>query len=293
MSRKRATSRRVKMSKQASSGVATARDYYNSHDADTFYDTVWGGEDIHVGIYRRPEDTIFEASRRTVAMLASLSGSLKRLGDGCRVLDLGAGVGGSARYLARNVGCEVVALNLSETENERHRRMNRQQGLDHLIEVVDGNFEEVPYPDGSFDLVWSQDAILHSSDREAVLAEAFRVLGEGGEMVLTDPMQTEDCYPEYLKPILKRIFLESLATPSFYLETAATVGFGGASYENQPQQLVNHYSKVLEETEAREDELRRKKVSDDYLRHMRTGLRNWVVGGSYGHLTWGMFFLRK
>jgi sarcosine/dimethylglycine N-methyltransferase len=119
------------------------------------------------------------------------------------------------------------------------------------------------------------------------------VLGEGGEMVLTDPMQTEDCYPEYLKPILKRIFLESLATPSFYLETAATVGFGGASYENQPQQLVNHYSKVLEETEAREDELRRKKVSDDYLRHMRTGLRNWVVGGSYGHLTWGMFFLRK
>ena len=270
--------------------VETAREYYNSHDAHTFYHSIWGGEDLHLGIYRLPEDSIFEASRRTVQKMAGLSANLS---DRARVLDLGSGIGGSARYLAQAFGCRVVALNLSEVENERHRSMNQDQGLDHLIEVIDGNFESVPKPDASFDLVWSQDAILHSANRGQVLSEACRVLTSGGEMIFTDPMQTEDCFQEYLDPILKRIFLQSLATPSFYRQTARELGMDVVAFDNQPQQLVNHYAKVLEETSSREQLLQSKGVSEEYLQHMKEGLQNWVLGGTYGHLTWGIFHLRK
>lgn len=52
--------------------VETARSYYNSTDADTFYFTIWGGEDIHIGKYYSDEDSIFEASRRTVQEMAEL-----------------------------------------------------------------------------------------------------------------------------------------------------------------------------------------------------------------------------
>jgi len=281
------------MSKDQESVIQTAKKYYDSHDAYVFYTTVWGGEEHHLGIYRRPEDTLFEASRRIIDRMASYSRNLNEFKDKVRLLDLGSGYGGTARHLVRNFGCKVAALNLSETENRRHREMNREQGLDHLIEVVDGNFEQVPYDDQSFEVVWSQDAFLHSPDRMQVLSEAVRVLKPGGELIFTDPMQTEDAYAEYLDPILQRIHLSSLATPSFYFMAGEKLGLQLRSFENLQVQLANHYAKVLEDTIALEDELLRKEVSQDYLDRMKQGLINWSMGGRYGHLTWGIFCFQK
>ena len=281
------------MSNNQESVIQTAKTYYDSHDAYVFYTQVWGGEEHHLGIYRRPEDSLFEASKRTIDRMASYSRNLKELGNKARVLDLGSGYGGTARHLAKTFGCRVVGLNLSETENSRHREMNREQGLDHLIEVVDGNFEDVPYEDNSFDVAWSQDAFLHSPDRKKVLSEAARVLKPGGELIFTDPMQTEDAYPEYLDPILKRIHLASLATPTFYLQTAEEVGLKLKSFENLQVQLANHYAKVLEDTIKMEDDLRKKDVSQEYLDHMKKGLQHWSTGGKHGHLTWAIFCFEK
>ncbi len=278
------------MQKEQTSVIETAKDYYDSHDAHTFYHTIWGGEEHHLGIYRTPEDSVYEASRRTIGHMARYC---TKLGEDTTVLDLGSGMGGTARYLAGTFGCSVVGLNLSEAENELHREKNQKQGLDYLIEVVDGNFENVPYPDASFDVVWSQDAILHSPNRKQVLSEAVRVLKKGGELIFTDPMQTEDAYEEFLQPILKRIHLESLATPTYYINTAKELGLKHVAFENLTPQLVNHYAKILQDTEARESELKQKGVSRKYLEHMKEGLRNWVLGGQYGHLTWGIFCFRK
>src|SRR6056297_454104 len=209
------------MGSNYSAAVNTARDYYNSNDADNFYFTIWGGEDIHIGLYQVPEEPIFDASRRTVREMAALVGELD---ENSRILDIGAGFGGAARYLARTFGCQVVALNLSEAENDRNREMNREQGVDHLIEVVDASFEDIPYQDKSFDLVWSQDAILHSGDRPKVLAEVARVLKPGGRFVFTDPMMADDCPQGVLQPILDRIHLETLGSPGFYREQARKLG---------------------------------------------------------------------
>lgn len=54
-----------------SSGASTAQGYYDSGDADNFYQMIWGGEDIHVGLYESEEEPISEASRRTVEHMAS------------------------------------------------------------------------------------------------------------------------------------------------------------------------------------------------------------------------------
>ena len=272
--------------------VETAQQYYNSHDAHTFYSTIWGGEDLHIGTFRRPEDTIYDASRRSVDGIASLSYNINNK-PGCKVLDLGSGIGGTVRHLVNRYGCECVGLNLSEVENERHRRKNREQGFDDKIDVYDGNFEDVPFADESFDVVLSEDAILHSADRTKVLEEAYRVLKKGGEMVFSDPMQTEDCFEEFLQPILDRLHLKSLATPTFYVETAKNLGMQVIHHVSQPQQLVNHYQSILDETIAREDELRENDVSENYLEHMKTGLQNWVIGAKYGHLDWGWFCFKK
>ncbi len=273
------------LSNGAADSVGVARDYYNSDDADGFYSTIWGGEDIHVGLYKSEDEPIFDASRRTVERMAA---RLNGLDENARVLDIGAGYGGAARRLAGSRGWRVAALNLSEVENERSRRMNEEANLGHLIEVVDGSFEDIPFEDGSFDVVWSQDAILHSGEREKVVEEVARVLKDGGEFVFTDPMQSDDCPGDVLQPILDRIHLDSLGSPGFYREAARRFGMKELAFEDHTQHLATHYARVLEETEKQEAELSTV-ASGEYIERMKVGLQHWVDGGNKGHLVWGIF----
>lgn len=269
--------------------IKTTKAYYDSDDAQSFYYNLWGGEDLHLGIYESEDESIRDASRRTVLKMASL---LPEIDSETKVLDLGGGFSGSARTLAREYGCQVTVLNLSSGENERGRRMNREQGLDHLITVVDGNYEDIPFDDESFDVVWSQDAILHSGDRAKVVSEATRVLKPGGHMVFTDPMMTDDCPKDVLQPIFDRINLESLASPSFYRETAKSVGLSEVEYVDLDEYLPLHYRRVLEETEKNEDNIRGT-ISEEYIANMKKGLQHWIDGGNNGYLTWGIFLFRK
>ncbi|MEQ9367334.1 MAG: class I SAM-dependent methyltransferase, partial [Leptospirales bacterium] len=231
-----------------SESVETARRYYNSDDADRFYSIVWGGEDIHVGLYETPDESIFDASRRTVETIADLARPQLERESGlpARVLDLGAGYGGAARYLYERFGCHVDCLNLSEVQNQRNRDMNRERGPEFTnhIQVIDGSFEAVPAPDRRYDLAWSQDAILHSGQRETVLAEVARVLKPGGAFLFTDPMQSDDCPPNVLQPVLDRIHLDTMGSPGFYKEVGAKYGLVFEDFDERTFQLVNHYSRV-------------------------------------------------
>ena len=270
--------------------TSIARTYYNSTDADTFYHALWGGEDLHIGIYSSPTDTIATASRRTVERMAATAGILT---SATRVLDMGAGYGGAARYLAKTYGCRVTCLNLSEVENARNRVKTMEQGLEHLVDVIEGSFEEVPLPDHSFDFVWSQDAFLHAGNRAAIVAEIDRVLvKEGAKVVFTDPMAAGDADLEGLKPILARLQLGSLGSLASYRREFERRGFRDMGFEELTEQLVETYSRVLRELEGQEQELKGE-ISDEYVKSMKIGLGHWVDGGRNGQLCWGILHFQR
>lgn len=268
--------------------VDTARQYYNSSDADHFYFCIWGGEDLHLGIYENDTDSVFTASQRTVQKMAETLGNL---GKGMEVLDIGAGFGGSARYLVKHYGCRVTALNLSEEQNRRNRCMNEEQGVSDSITVVDGSFEDIPFSDDSFDVVWSQDAILHSGKKERVLGEAARVLRPGGNFIFTDPMQADDCPEGVLDPILARIHLDSMGSPGLYRAYAAKHGMQEISFIDLSPQLAMHYARIALEMDSKKDELEAC-VSAEYIANMKIGLQHWVDGSNNGYLTWGIFHFK-
>lgn len=267
---------------------AVAEAYYDSGDADRFYFGVWGGEDIHIGLYDQTSD-IAAASRLTVERMASVLGDL---GGSTQVLDVGSGYGGAARYLAKDSGCSVHCLNISETQNATNRRLNAEQGLSDKIKVVHGSFEDVPEPDGCFDVVWSQDAILHSGNRKGVFSEVFRVLKPGGRFVFTDPMQADDCPPGVLQPVYDRIHLKSLGSFAYYRRTAAEIGFDERDVIDLTPQLRVHYHRVGEDLKARYHTLSAT-VSTDYMDRMLLGLENWVTAADSGYLAWGILHFQK
>ncbi len=269
--------------------VVRAEDYYDSGSADEFYKNIWGGEDIHIGLYATPDEAIPEASRRTVETMAA---ELAGINSGSRVLDLGAGYGGSGRYLAKKYGCSVVCLNISETQNDRNVMLNKEQGLDHLVSVVHGDFENVGMDDGSFDYIWSQDAILHSGDRPRVMDEVNRLLKSGGHFVFTDPMQSDDCPDGVLQPILDRIQLSTLGSFKFYREELTKRGFEEVKVQDLTHQLRNHYNRVREEL-LKNREAAVGFSGETYVANMDKGLKHWVDGADKGYLAWGIINFRK
>ncbi len=269
--------------------VAEAEAYYDSAEADAFYQNIWGGEDLHLGIYVTSDEDIGAASRRTVEAMAS---QLDGLSSDSNVIDLGAGYGGSARVLAAQYGCRITCLNLSETQNALNRALTREAGLSDRIAVVHGSFEDIPEAEETFDVVWSQDAILHSGDRPRVMDEVSRVLKPGGRFIFTDPMQSDNCPPGVLQPILERIHLESLGSCAFYRDTLLQRGFTEVSLTDLTPNLRTHYARVGEELRNRYDEVV-ELSGRDYVDAMLSGLARWVDGADKGYLTWGILHFQK
>jgi sarcosine/dimethylglycine N-methyltransferase len=271
-----------------SEAVERAEAYYDSGEADAFYQTVWGGQDIHIGLYRDDVEPIADASRRTVETMAN---RLNKADGTTRVLDLGAGYGGSSRYLADQFGCHATCLNLSETQNALNRTLTADAGLTDRVRVVYGDFENIPEPDDSFDIVWSQDAILHSGNRARVLDEVRRVLVPGGQFIFTDPMQSDDCPEGVLQPILDRIQLSTLASIGFYRAELGARGFEETGTEPLTDQLRMHYSRVGQALKDRYDEAV-KLSGQTYVDNMIKGLQHWVDGADRGYLAWGIMDYR-
>lgn len=273
-----------------SSAVKTAQNYYNSDDAENFYSRLWGGEDIHIGLYESDGEPVLDASHRTVERMAELAGD--KLTTDARVLDVGGGYGGSARYLAERYGANVVSLNLSEVQNERGRRQTAERGLSDKVDIVDGDFENIPYDDNSFDIVWSQDAILHSGNRARVIAEITRVLRPGGVFVFTDPMAADGVAQDELQPVLDRIQLDTMGSPAFYRAELTKRGFTERVFEDHTAQVPHHYDRIHRELDARRDELEGH-ISDRYIKNMKTGLQHWVEAGQADRLAWGIMIFEK
>jgi SAM-dependent methyltransferase len=97
-----------------------------------------------------------------------------------RVLDIGAGLAGSARLLASALGCRVDCVELSPDFCAGALLLNRLTGLDDRIEVHRGSALDLPFPDDSFDAVWMQNVGMNIADKRKLYGEIYRVLKPGG-----------------------------------------------------------------------------------------------------------------
>ncbi|KAI4147763.1 MAG: hypothetical protein L6R39_003016 [Caloplaca ligustica] len=282
-----------------SSPTASARTHYDTPTTDAFYYQIWGGEDIHTGIYTSLTDTIADASQRTVVKMAEkLAASGLSLDSTKRVLDQGAGYGGAARWLAKAYGCKVTCLNLSSVQNERNKAMTKEAKLDGLVEVVEGVFEDLPREvkdGGPYDVVWSQDSFLHSADREKIVEEIDGVLvPKGGRVIFTDLMASKDAFakqPELMEAMMSRLDLSSLGSVESYKMAFERRGFQDLGYWDGVENFSIHYGKVGDELERKEGEMQG--VDKAVIEKQAVGMKNWIKAAEEGCINWGIFCFGK
>jgi SAM-dependent methyltransferase len=113
---------------------------------------------------------------------------LANLPVGARVLDVGGGLGGPARTLAVEFGCHVTGIDLTASYVQAATMLTAQLGLSDRVTHHTGNALALPFDDGTFDVVWTQNSGMNIVDKERLYAGFHRVLRPGGLLALQEPM---------------------------------------------------------------------------------------------------------
>jgi len=165
-------------------------------DVAEFYDQITGtweerrGEHLHLGFYDVPPspESLLDEKAAAVRMVeealkfASISDEESKRPR--RVVDVGCGMGGSARYLARRYGAHVEGINLSSVQVQRATALTAAQGLSDKVVFQVADALKQPFPDGQFDLVWAMESGEHMPDKEKFLQELFRIAAPGGKIII-------------------------------------------------------------------------------------------------------------
>lgn len=125
----------------------------------------------------------FHALGRPATMaLAELAG----IAADVEVIDVGAGLGGPARFLAARFAARVTAVEPTARFRKACAELNRRAGLAAAIRTVDGTATRLPVADGSMEVAWMQAVAISVADKHAMANELRRVLRPGGQLAFFD-----------------------------------------------------------------------------------------------------------
>ena len=165
---------------ESSDSVAAA---YDAWTDDRLLERLWG-DHVHLGHYGDPPRSVDfrQAKEAFVHELVRWSG-LDQLPPGSRVLDVGCGIGGSARILARDYGFDVLGVSISPAQVQRATDLT-PEGLSCRFQVMDAL--DLQLEDQQFDGVWSVEAGPHMPDKQRFADELLRVLRPNGCLAVAD-----------------------------------------------------------------------------------------------------------
>lgn len=207
--------------------------YYDECQVD--YSLIWGTDDhlsMHYGYHDDEHSSVKDAVVHVNEVLADRVG----IEEGDRVLDAGCGVGGSAIWLARERGAEVVGVNINEQQVGKARRAAAEAGVDDRVEFRVADFADTGLEDDSVDVYWSIEAVCHAEDKRAVIDEARRVVRPGGRLVITDGFRGDDYPPEgqeALDTMYETMALPGLATVDEFQGMLEDAGFQDVAFEDR------------------------------------------------------------
>ena len=154
------------------------RDHYDR--LSVFYRAFWG-EHIHHGYWEDGQQLSAKEAQEQLVQLLARRASIP---TGARVLDVGTGVGGSARWLACELGCTVDGITLSPVQAEMAVERARKEGLDDHTRFWVHDAHDLDALAAEYDAVWVIECSEHLADKSAFLASAARRLRPGGVLAL-------------------------------------------------------------------------------------------------------------
>lgn len=218
-----------------------------------------------------------------------------------KILELGSGRGGLSRHVAKNLIAEdkleyLLAQNISETENDYNRKKGLDEGLSaDKFKVEYGTFDNMSFGPESFDVIFSNEAILHSADKAVLMQNIAKILSKGGICVISDIIEAPNVDKSKLAEVYRRLDLPSMGNHELYDKELTGSGLTKVLKEVSSDPIINHYGMVLYSvTELKREELLGPDgVTKEFLDQQASGLHKWVENGIEGLVQQGWFVYKK
>jgi tocopherol O-methyltransferase len=202
----------------------------NFYDASSgLWEQVWG-EHMHHGYYG-PDGKQRKERRQAQIDLIEEFLAWAKVQTASQILDVGCGIGGSSLYLAEKFGASTEGITLSPVQANRATQRAEAAGLGQRVSFQVADALAMPFPDESFDLVWSMESGEHMPDKQKFLQECYRVLKPGGKFLmatwchrLTPPALTPD-EQQHLEKIYRVYCLPYVISLPDYTQIAQETGF--------------------------------------------------------------------
>ncbi|OAY70866.1 putative tocopherol O-methyltransferase, chloroplastic [Ananas comosus] len=182
---------------QSPSGVASASasaeglrkgiaEFYD--ESSGLWERVWG-DHMHHGFYDPHAPASLADHRAAQIRMVEEALSFAALSDDPqkkpkRIVDVGCGIGGSSRYLAKKYGAQCKGITLSPVQAQRAEALAIAEGLADKVSFQVADALEQPFPDGQFDLVWSMESGEHMPDKRKFVGELARVAAPGATIII-------------------------------------------------------------------------------------------------------------
>ena len=210
-----------------------AGDYDHTRTVTEYYDLcselmIFGwGESLHFAPLSPGESLKDSKIRHQRQMITKLE-----LREGMTVADIGCGIGGPMRRVAREAGVRVLGINSNDVQLSKARSLNAEAGLDHMIDCLACSFMNMSsIADATFDRGYAIESTCHAPDKARAFAEIHRVLKPGAlfwgqEMCLTEKYNPDDDRHRAIKrELMHGIALRDIATFGETDRALETAGF--------------------------------------------------------------------
>ena len=193
-----------------------------------------------------PIDEFHIRGREATLELAQAAG----IASGHHVLDIGSGLGGASRRIAREFGCRVTGIDLTDEYCRVAEMLAQRTGLSHLVDYRPGDALQIPFPDAGFDVVWTQHAAMNIPDKPKLYREMSRVLKPGGTLAIYDILAGPTSPVLFPVPWARSPAISFLASPAELRQLLESTGFMITSWKDTTAMALDWFSKLADRLQS-------------------------------------------
>jgi cyclopropane fatty-acyl-phospholipid synthase-like methyltransferase len=223
------------------------KEYYDFSKLDyQIYNTASSDISMHFGLW----DSSVHSHREALLNENKILSQIANIKSSDYVLDIGCGYGTTSIWLAKNIGCKVLGITISDKQVEEAKETAKRYAVDHLTDFRVMDFHNLEFPDNTFNKVIAIESVSHSSDKQKVIKEIYRVLKPEGIFVIADGFfaKSRDNLSEEEKKIAKICFegvhVPPLAEQKEFENWLKEVGFNEVGWFDKTSNILRTSKRI-------------------------------------------------